>query len=174
MLGTLGKQEFWARELAEQIRENGRLFFRLAYGVLRNAAAAEDACQAAFCRAWERRSELDGVEKPCAWLAKVVVNESLAAVRRTKSEGRAMAQRAEMTRASLRRDAPRELAPEVLAALEQLPETPRMVVAMRIMQGISGNEVKEILGCSASEVSRQLYVGMERLRELLSDWSGSP
>jgi DNA-directed RNA polymerase specialized sigma24 family protein len=39
---------------------------------------------------------------------------------------------------------------------------------------MSGNEVKVILGCSASEVSRQLYLGMEMLRELLAEWEAAP
>jgi RNA polymerase sigma factor (sigma-70 family) len=57
----------------------------------------------------------------------------------------------------------------VIGALEKLPDTTRMVVTLRIMQQFSGNEVKELLGCSASEVSRRLHEGMELLRNLLAE-----
>ena len=34
---------------------------------------------------------------------------------------------------------------------------------------MSGNEVKELLGCSASQVSRALHEGLEQLRTILND-----
>lgn len=40
--------------LIAQVKSNSRLFFRLAYGVVRDVQAAEDVCQQAFLRAWER------------------------------------------------------------------------------------------------------------------------
>ena len=58
----------------------------------------------------------------------------------------------------------------VVQAMDRLPETARTVVALRLMQGMSGNEVKDLLGCSASEVSRQLHAGMEQLRGLLAEF----
>jgi RNA polymerase sigma-70 factor, ECF subfamily len=170
-----GNEAIWASLLADQIRQNGRLFFRLAFGILRNAASAEDVCQQAFSRAWENRGEIEDVAALRGWLAKVVINESLAIARRRKAEQRALCTRAERDRtvsSGLHDGA--ELRESVVAALDRLPETPRLVVALRLMQGVSGNEVKEILGCSASEVPRQLYLGMEMLRELLADWAATP
>ena len=35
------------------------------------------------------------------------------------------------------------------------------------MEGLAGNDVKELLGCSAAEVSRQLHRGLEQLRGLM-------
>ena len=46
----------WDRLLSEQIRQNGRFFFRLAHNVLRDAQLAEDVCQQVMLRAWEERS----------------------------------------------------------------------------------------------------------------------
>lgn len=36
--------------------------------------------------------------------------------------------------------------------MEQLEDEVRIVVALRLIDGLSGNEVKEILGCSAADV----------------------
>jgi len=56
-----------------------------------------------------------------------------------------------------------------VAALATLPEALREVLVLRMMQGISGNEVAELLGISAAEVSRRLHAGMQRLREFLGE-----
>jgi RNA polymerase sigma-70 factor, ECF subfamily len=167
-------EAIWASRLSEQVRQNGKLFFRLAYEILHDAAGAEDVCQQAFSKAWERRAEIED-ESLRGWLAKVVVNESLAIVRRRKAEKRAMLSRAEVNPAASMDGAPAtELRESVLIALEHLPEKARLVVVLRLMNGMSGNEVKSLLDCSAAEVSRQLYLAMEMLRKHLSDWTFTP
>lgn len=164
--------------LAEQVREHGRLFFRLAYGVLRDEQAAEDACQQAILKALEQQQPQD-LENPAAlraWLAKVVLNESLQVLRRRRTEQRVMEVMDQQGRAGPREHNPAEhdlLRQSVLDAMLRLPEDLRLVAALRIMEGLRGNEVKDLLGCSASEVSRQLHQAMERLRVLLADWNAS-
>jgi RNA polymerase sigma-70 factor (ECF subfamily) len=169
--GTGGQRDAWARLLSEQLRHNGRLFYRLAHGVLRDAAAAEDACQHAFLRAWEHRDRIDaspGALK--AWLARTVINQSLSVARRGKVERRAIAGHAEVRAgaAVVAVGDPAETREVVLAAVARLPDACRAVVAMRLLDGMSGVEVKDLLGCSSPEVSRQLHRGMELLRGMES------
>src|SRR5438093_398850 len=65
----------WEILLSEQIRQNGRLFYQLAYRILRDGGAAEDVCQQAFLRAWEEREKIDGGGQALkSWLARTVVN----------------------------------------------------------------------------------------------------
>ena len=159
----------WESLLAGQVRERGRLLFRLAYGVLRNGPAAEDVCQQAFMKAWQQRGRIRDPAGLPAWLARVVINESLRLAERQKTERRAGLDRA---RSTPHADAPGnepDLPNLIGQALSKLPEATRLVVVLRVMQGMSGNEVKTLLGCSASEVSRRLHVGMEQLRGLLAD-----
>ena len=42
-----------------QIRLHGKLFYRVAYQILRNPALAEEACQQGLCNAWQKRSSLN-------------------------------------------------------------------------------------------------------------------
>jgi len=140
----------------------------LAYGILRDAHAAEDVCQQAFLRACECGPATGQSAALHAWLAKVVVNESLQLLRRKKCE-RSVLQNASWSRqATAQSGANPGVREQVMVALAELPETTRLVVVLRIMEGISGNEVKELLGCSASEVSRRLYLGVEELRTRLT------
>jgi RNA polymerase sigma factor (sigma-70 family) len=128
-------------------------------------------------KAWDGR---DGIEpaKLRAWLARVVVNEALYVARRQKVERRTLAwQAAASTTGAMAAAGPGdELAVReaVIRALDRLPETPRTVVALRLIEGMSGNEVKALLGCSAAEVSRQLHAGMKRLREMLAEFDVRP
>ena len=145
------------------------MLYRLAFGVLRDGAAAEDVCQQALLKAWERRGSLRDAAALRAWLARVVVTESLYARRRRGIERRVLARQWQPAEADGARPSG-EMRESVLAAMEKLPEQARLVVALRLMQGLSGNEAKELLGCSSGEVSKQLHRGMDLLRELLADW----
>jgi len=163
----------WRQSLAAQVKTSGHLCFRVAFGILRDSVAAEDACQQAYLKAWEMRGQLRDGAALRAWLLRVVVNESLQTLRRSKTERRVMENQVE-TRAD-EPSAARKLAlrESILLAMKELPEATQAVVVMRLMDGRSGNEVKELLDCSASEVSRRLHDGIEALRELLADWSTS-
>ena len=138
--------------------------YRLAYGILRESTAAEDACQQAMMRLWERGEQIRDAAAVRGWLARTVLHEALAPHRRRAVEKRAIAElgrRASEPATVLDRMADREL---VTSALEHLDEHRRIVVAMRVIHGISGKEAAQTLGCSASEVSRYLHEGLDRMR----------
>ena len=162
----------WERLLVEQIRQNGRLFFSLAHGLLRNSAAAEDVCQQAMLKGWEHRDQLLDAASLRAWLCKVVVNESLRICRRGKLE-RESAGSGELAGPSPPQEAHHQvdLRESVTVALDKLPDSLREVVVLRLMEGIAGAEVARMLGITPVAVSRQLYQGIDRLREHLVDWN---
>jgi RNA polymerase sigma-70 factor (ECF subfamily) len=166
-----GEEPSFEQLLAGQIRENARLFFRLAQGILRDVAAAEDICQQAMLKACERRHELRDPTALRSWLSRVVVNDALQLLRRRKMESRVLG-----GNAAISSDTPAvgeagfELREAVLAALGDLPESERVVVMLRLMDGQSGREVGKLLACSDSEISRRLHRAMEKLRQALADW----
>ena len=165
MSGELGSAVAWEAALAVEVRQRGRLLFRIGYGLLRDAAAAEDACQQAFLRAWEERKRIRSREALGAWLVRTVTTDCLQRLRRLRIERKAM--RGYTDRPAQDVKAPgydSELREAVLDGLARLPELTQMVVVYRVMQGLSGDEVTELVGCSASEVSRQLHRGLDQLR----------
>lgn len=160
----------WQRLLGEQVRRNARLFYQVAYRVLRNSAAAEDVCQQAFLAAWTERHSIREPGRLAAWLTRTIVNTSLQIMRRQRTE------RTVLTRLPPARSVPSvsqalEDTETVTLALAALPENLRTVVVLRIMQGLSGREVQQLLGTSAAGVSRALHEGLERLRRTLADHS---
>jgi RNA polymerase sigma-70 factor, ECF subfamily len=65
-------------------RYNQRLY-RIARGILRNEADAEDTVQDAYIRAYENLERFLGKGPLSAWLAKITVNEALGRLRRSNS-----------------------------------------------------------------------------------------
>lgn len=155
------------KRFEQEILQSGRLLFRLAAGILGQAQAAEDACQQALARAWQKRATVQDGSKLRGWLAAVVVNESLAVLRRRKTE-RKVLEHVSQARPKWTTADDGDVRESVRLGLEQLDERSRVVVVLRLMQGWSGNEVKDFLGVSASEVSRRLHEGIEQLRGILT------
>ena len=170
MVKEFRNEQQWQSFLADQMARHGELYYKLAYGVLRDAAAAEDACQQAVVKALGKAEVLRGAESLRAWLARVVVNECLSMRRRQKVEKKALAERVApaVARAPLGGDW--EMREAVLSAVENLSEPSRTIVILRMLDGMSGGDVSEALECSESYVSRQLHAAMEQLREVLQDW----
>ena len=157
-----------ASPLAWQAQEYARLFFGIAWRILRDHGLAEDACQRAFLKAHQALEQpAQAPDKLKAWLTRTVINESLQELRRVKLRRRAPFELATIALAQATENVDPMLRESIEAGLAELPDTTRAIVVLRIMQGLSGNEVKDLLGCSAAEVSRRLYLGMEQLRTTL-------
>jgi len=163
----------WDHLISEQVRLNKRLFFRLAYRFVREDAAAQDVCQEAFARAWEHRNRLDPSGRTLkSWISQTVITECLQRVRRVKIEQRVLAYHAAVQpeeAQDLRMS--KELRDAVTAAVDRLPERTQSIIKWRFFDGMAANEISTLLGCSKSDLWRQMQRGFEQLRGLLSaDW----
>jgi RNA polymerase sigma-70 factor (ECF subfamily) len=173
-MGNVFRSEVeWQAFLADQVERHGALLYKLAYGVLRDAAAAEDICQQAVLKALRKSDELRGADTLQAWLARVVMNESISLCRRRKVEKQALSGRVAPAVSRGTEGGDWEVREAVLEAVENLPEPPRTVIILRMLEGMSGGDVSQTLDCSASYVSRQLHAGLELLREVLQDWKSA-
>lgn len=160
--------EDWRDLLEMQAREHSGLFFKLAYGVLRESSAAEDACQQALLSAWKSRREINKPAALKAWLCRSVLNTSLAQLRRRQTEQRVLSKKALTSTLETEPDESLERREMALAALAEVPEPARTVVALRVMEGLAGREVAVIVGCSPAEVSRRLQHGLLCMRRYMS------
>lgn len=159
-----------ADELLAAVQQDGRRLFRVACGILNDASLAEDMVQQALLKAWQQRQAVGVNGGLRGWLHRVVVNESLVQLRRRRAE------QASLTRATISDDAnaatganQAELREELAHALMTLPEQTRLVVVLRTMAGYSGNEVRQMLNCSAAQVSQRLHDGLASLRPLVTE-----
>lgn len=137
----------------------------LAYALSGNRWTAEDLAQDAFLAAhksWSRISELD---KPAAWVRRVVANLAVSAFRRRVAEARAL------SRIVLRQPpAIGELSAddvEFWRAVRALPRRQAQVVALFYLDDRPVIEVAEILDMAPGTVKKHLYDGRRTLARRL-------
>lgn len=138
--------------------------FRTAYAVAGDAAAAEDALQAAFAKAYSSWRRISRTDHPEAYVRRMVVNEVLGTRRR----------------AWWQRERPHESAeppghvgsPElgvvdrdaVWSAVLALPPRQRAVIVLRYYEDLSEAQIADVLGCTRGTVKSQASAALATLR----------
>jgi len=152
--------------------------FRTAYVVAGGAADAEDAAQEAFVKAYRALGRFRRGAPFRPWLLQIVANEARnrrrSAGRRAGLELRLAAEvpsggAAPSPEASLVVGERRE---ELLAALEQLREEERLVIACRFFLDLSEEETAAALGVRKGTVKSRQSRALERLREQMEQTRG--
>lgn len=141
---------------------------RLARRMLRDHAAAEDACQAAFMKAYTHGRDVEP-GRLGAWMRRVVSNECLTRLRRRKVRREHMAHVAHHRQSHTPTPGPDrtgEHAEHAAWLLGQLEPELAEVVTLRVMRECSGQEAAELLGVSQSTISKRLHRGMQQLRDI--------
>jgi len=157
------------RAYEELVRAHQEIAFRVAYLITRNAADAEEASQDGFVKAWRALGRFRTAEPLRPWLLRIVANESRnrrrSAGRREHLAIRAVASPGEAApspeEAAVGSDERRRL----LAALDELPDQARLVLACRYLLGLSEDETASALGVRRGTVKSRSARALARLRE---------
>ncbi|HVO58370.1 MAG TPA: RNA polymerase sigma factor [Dongiaceae bacterium] len=159
------------REWEALLGENAPLAFRVARGVLRNDADAQDVAQEALLRAYRRFDRLRERERFRAWLVRISFRLALdrrRAIRRR--EVREAEWERERTRTSARpggQDAGEPFSDALQMALEELPPKQRLVLLLTAMEGHSLEEVAALAGVPLGTVKSRLFTAKRTLAEKL-------
>ena len=159
------------REFEERLGECGPLAFRVAQGVLRNAADAEDVAQEALLRAYRNFTRLREPAKFRGWLVRITFRLALdrwrSARRREKRETEWM--QPERRAAPTAEDvaASREFQARLERAIEELPEKFRLVLLLAAIEGYTLEEVAGMLGIPMGTVKSRLFFARKKLLEKL-------
>jgi RNA polymerase sigma-70 factor (ECF subfamily) len=153
------------------MRRHFRMAFLIAFALLGNRADAEDVCQDAFLRCWERIRDCRDPSRVASWIASIVRNTAhnrreYLGVRETDPLDTAAPV------ASCRPDIDAEqsdLRARLSAALGALSPVQRQVVLLHDLEGWRHAEIAERLDLSAMMSRRHLSDARRRLRELLGD-----
>jgi RNA polymerase sigma-70 factor (ECF subfamily) len=160
-----------AHAYEELVQAYQGIAFRTAYVIARNAADAEEAAQDGFVKAWRALGRFREGAPFRPWLLRIVANE---ASNRRRSAGR----RASLALRAAAEEPSGGAAPSpeaallsaeqrttLLAAVDELPEEQRDVVALRYFLGLSEAEVAETLAIPQGTVKSRTARALERLRE---------
>jgi cysteinyl-tRNA synthetase len=147
------------------------ILFRVAYRFCGNRDKAEDICQEAFIKYFQRGEPLPDLEQTKYWLIRVLRNLALNHEKKRSREikayqrlARDSRQYAESGEAELLREESRSL---VQGALDRLPFKLRSVLVLKEYADLGYREIARILGISEGNVKVRVFRARERLAQLL-------
>ena len=160
------------REFEQRLAECGPLAYRVARGVLRNSADAEDVAQEALLRAYRRFEHLRDRNRFRAWLVRIAFRLALDRLRSAKRrelrdtlwsqpEHHPPAVNAEDLAAS------NEFQTHLDVALAELPKKLRLVLLLAAMEGHTIDEIASMLGISTGTVKSRIFYARRQLAEKL-------
>jgi RNA polymerase sigma-70 factor, ECF subfamily len=167
---TVYMDEVGGAQLEAMIREHSRFVYRVAYSVLRNHHDAEDAVQETFLRATRHRHELDRVEQPRAWLAKIAWRAALDR-RRSKpvvSLDQAAGEVSGLCSSGLPADevaSSRQMQALLEHLISGLPRRLREVLVLSTVEEMSSVQIAAILGLREVSVRSRLHRARQILRK---------
>jgi len=154
--------------------------YSLSLSMLGDVADAADCTQEVFLKAFRGIRSFHGGSTLKTWLYRIAVREALNNRRWFKrhlqknisldaepEEGCAPVQVEDTTASPYEQMATREIQTAVQDALQQIPEVFRSAVILRDLEGLSYEEVAEVLDCSVGTVKSRILRGRRTLKELL-------
>ena len=157
------------REFEERLAECGPLAFRVARGVLRNSADAEDVAQEAILRAYRRFPRLRDRASFRAWLVRITFRIALdrarSANRREQRETLWAQPQPRVSTEDLA--ASREFQQHLARALDELSPKLRLVMLLAAMEEHPLDDVAQMLGLPLGTVKSRLFVAKKQLAEKL-------
>jgi RNA polymerase sigma-70 factor (ECF subfamily) len=144
--------------------------FRLAYSILRDRAAAEDAAQETFVRVWKALPGFDGRAALGTWIYAITRNTCLMELRRRRptvsfdDPDSTEAQHAAASIATGPADDPER--DNLLRLVESLPRSQQEAVRLFYLEDRSYETVAEQLGMPLGTVKNLLHRARKRLMEL--------
>lgn len=192
------------RELVDAARAGDRAAFRtlferyqrraysLAFGVVRNPDDALDIVQDAFIKAHRYLDKFEGTSSFYTWLYRIVMNLAIDHIRKTRRS-----RSVDFSEATVKEDDARigedDLLPRILgghpgralmdkqirarieAALSELSDNHRAVLVMRELEGLSYEEMAQVMGCSKGTIMSRLFHARRNMQKRLLDlYDASP
>lgn len=160
------------REFEERLADCGPLAYRVARGVLRNTADAEDVAQEALLRAYRQFDRLRDRNRFRGWLVRIAFRlalDRLRSAKRREQRDTLWSQPEHHPRPATAEDlaASSEFQAHLDDALAELPEKLRMVLLLAAMEGHTIDEIAAILGISTGTVKSRIFYARRQLAEKL-------
>jgi RNA polymerase sigma-70 factor (ECF subfamily) len=169
-----GSENVWQHgrqaRFAALVQEHYRPVYKFCFWLSGPHRDAEDVCQQVFLTAWRKFEQLRDPSKAKSWLMRIALNTARTEARRSaRRDGVRLVVDAEQTAPSGEDDPAGSAAAVdrrrlIRESVQALPEEQRAVVVLRVMQGLRGKDVSDLLGISEATVSRWNEEGLQILR----------
>jgi RNA polymerase sigma-70 factor (ECF subfamily) len=150
--------------------------FRLAYGIVRDRAEAEDILQDLLLKLWSRKEEWSDIENLEAYCFRAIKNMALdrlasMAVRKTGTIEREQEDLYFVDSHSPHRELVRkEQRLLIEQCMEELPENQQLTFRLREVEGMSYREIAHALAISEDLVKISLFRARKKMKELLAGY----
>ena len=143
-------------------------FYRVAYYILESEQDARDAVQDLFIKLWNSRDTLDSVHNPMGYGIRLLKNLCIDRIR--KESRLARADLSEEIPADDTADGPqaaKEQAERLMRAVRKLPERQRAVLEMKLLRGMSNEQISKETGMSNLAVRVMISRARKKIKEAL-------
>lgn len=159
-------------QLEELVRDHLDAVYRVAFSVVRDAALAEDVSQDAILKAWNALPSFRGDSSLRSWLLRITHNTAISILRRRREEVRdpALLPERENSSSTEVQVVDRLSIDAFEAALDGLDELSRTIVVLREIEGLSYDEIADILDVGLPTVKTRLLRSRRILAAALEGW----
>jgi len=156
------------QDLEQLFREHYAMLYRTAYGLLKNAADAEDVPQTIFLRLLRSGMTPDARSNPRGYLFRATVNLSLDKIRSRKREVFiGAAQQIEIAEPDSDANDLEALNLRLSEAIAQLEPEAAQIVLLRYLHDQSDADIAKLLGTSRGAIAMRLFRARARLKKLM-------
>lgn len=147
--------------------------FGLSYHFLRNREEAWDASQEVFIKAHRSIRRFRGDASFKTWVLRIASNHCKDVIKKRKLDTVGLEASGAADRTAHAGQGPaealsaKEVGHAINVALDQMPEKHRTAIVLREFEGLSYQEMAEVMGCSAGTVMSRLHHARKRLQQLL-------
>ena len=152
------------QEFCLAVRKESKSMFRLAYGILHNAADAEDAVSEAVLKAWKNINTVRDAGRLKNWMLAIVINEAKNMSKKAKREV-AVEEIFDYLNAY---ETP-ERRSDILDSVSYLKEKYRIVIFMYYFNEMTVKNIAEILKISEGTVKSRLNRARAQLKHILEN-----
>ncbi len=167
----------------ELVRRYQERIYATLYHMTANHEDANDLAQEAFIKAFQALKSFKGGSSFYTWVYRIAVNKTINFLKQRKNKTQVSLDDLDFNAehdpdlvALISEKTPRreinlaELQERLNAALQKLSEPHRLVVTLHDVQGLSHEEIAEIMDCNIGTVRSRLFYARQQLQAYLSDY----
>jgi RNA polymerase sigma-70 factor, ECF subfamily len=152
------------------VRRYGTPAYRIALRILGNPTDAEDVMQDSLLQAWQALPELRDKRFFSTWLYRIVTNRCLNAIRSRRATEVLPNEIEDETRRPNHVTEARRQLQTLLRAIMRLTPEQRVPFVLRELEGLSYEEIAEVLGTTVPAVKGRLHRARLALLEAIGAW----
>jgi RNA polymerase sigma-70 factor (ECF subfamily) len=167
----------------ELVRKYQERIYATVYHMTSNHEDANDLAQEAFIKGFQALKSFKGGSSFYTWVYRIAVNKTINFLKQRKNKAQLSLNDIDFNAehdpdlvALISEKTPRreigltELQEKLNAAMQKLSEPHRLVVTLHDIQGLSHEEIAEIMDCNIGTVRSRLFYARQQLQAYLSDY----